>query len=141
MPTKTEFHVNKITYNPFIKNWIMCVRYRTNILWWYQICTRSGRLIGKEHQAKCKYSKFEWEKSKRKGRYENMRKEILIVIGIIIFIILITLISSITTVGTGFVGVKTRFGKVQDTVIQEGFNFKTPFIEKNYKNRLQNTKM
>lgn len=56
-----------------------------------------------------------------------MKKEILIVIGIIIFIILITLISSITTVGTGFVGVKTRFGKVQDTVIQEGFNFKTPF--------------
>lgn len=59
-----------------------------------------------------------------------MKKEILIVIGIIIFIILITLISSITTVGTGFVGVKTRFGKVQDTVIQEGFNFKTPFVEK-----------
>ena len=54
MPTKTEFHVNKITYNPFIKNWIMCVRYRTDILWWYQICTRSGRLIGKEHQAKCR---------------------------------------------------------------------------------------
>ena len=43
---KTEFHVNKITYNPFIKNWIMCVRYRTDILWWYQICTRNGRLLG-----------------------------------------------------------------------------------------------
>lgn len=52
---KTEFHVNKITYNPFIKNWIMCVRYRTNILWWYQICTRNGRIIGKERKAKCRY--------------------------------------------------------------------------------------
>lgn len=62
MPTKTEFHVNKVTYNPFIKNWIMCVRYRTDILWWYQICTRSGRLIGRERQAKSRYSKFDWEK-------------------------------------------------------------------------------
>ena len=56
--------------------------------------------------------------------------KILIAIGIIMFIILVILLSSITTVGTGFVGVKTRFGKVQDTVIQEGFNFKAPFIEK-----------
>jgi ABC-type Fe2+-enterobactin transport system substrate-binding protein len=42
----------------------MCVRYRTDILWWYQICTRSGRIIGKERQAKSRYSKFEWEKVK-----------------------------------------------------------------------------
>ena len=45
-------------------------------------------------------------------------------------IMLVILLSSSTTVGTGFVGVKTRFGKVQDTVIKEGFNFKAPFIEK-----------
>ena len=74
MPIKTEFHVNKVTYNPFIKNWIMCVRYRTDILWWYQICTRSGRLIGKEHQAKCKYSKFEWEKVKEKDGVQQCSK-------------------------------------------------------------------
>lgn len=30
----------------------------------------------------------------------------------------------------GFIGVKTRFGQVQNDVIQEGFNFKAPFIEK-----------
>ena len=35
-----------------------------------------------------------------------------------------------TTVPTGYVGVKTRFGKVQDDVIQEGLNTKVPFIEK-----------
>lgn len=52
-----------------------------------------------------------------------------IIIGILL-ILLITLFSSITTVGTGFVGVKTRFGKVQDDVIQEGLNMKAPFIEK-----------
>ena len=48
----------------------------------------------------------------------------IIIIGIIIFF------SSITTVPTGFVGIKTRFGQVQQEMIQEGFNFKTPFIEK-----------
>ena len=53
-----------------------------------------------------------------------------IVAGIIIFILLIVGIASITTVPTGFVGVKTRFGKVQDDVIQEGLNTKAPFIEK-----------
>ena len=50
------------------------------------------------------------------------------IIGVIILAIII-LVASITTVPTGYVGVKTRFGKVQDDVIQEGFNFKAPFIE------------
>ena len=51
-------------------------------------------------------------------------------IAIAIVIIAIIIFSSITTVPTGFVGVKTRFGKVQNTVIQEGLNLKMPFIEK-----------
>lgn len=50
--------------------------------------------------------------------------------GVVILIIIITVFSSITTVPTGYVGVKTRFGKVQDEVIQEGLNMKVPFIEK-----------
>lgn len=55
-----------------------------------------------------------------------------IILGIIIrVIILIAIIvfASITTVPTGYVGVKTRFGQVQDDTIQEGLNFKMPFIE------------
>lgn len=52
-----------------------------------------------------------------------------IVIGMVI-LGLIVLIASTTTVSTGYVGVKTRFGKVQDDVIQEGLNLKAPFIEK-----------
>ena len=47
----------------------------------------------------------------------------------VIVIAMIILIASITTVPTGYVGVKTRFGQVQDDVIQEGFNLKAPFIE------------
>lgn len=53
-----------------------------------------------------------------------------IIIGVIIIIAIIIGFASITTVPTGYVGVKTRFGKVQDDIIQEGFNTKAPFIEK-----------
>lgn len=58
------------------------------------------------------------------------KKIILILIGVIILLGLITFACSITAVSTGFVGVKTRFGKVQDDVIQEGLNYKIPYVEK-----------
>lgn len=48
----------------------------------------------------------------------------------VIMLILIIVCCSITTVPTGYVGIKTRFGKVQEDVIQEGLNTKAPFIEK-----------
>lgn len=51
-----------------------------------------------------------------------------IITGGVVFIA-ITIFASITTVPTGYVGVKTRFGQVQDDTIQEGLNFKLPFIE------------
>ena len=53
-------------------------------------------------------------------------------LGIIAFIALfgiITLFSSFKTIPTGYVGVKTRFGKVQDSMLVEGINFKVPYIE------------
>ena len=56
-------------------------------------------------------------------------KKLLFSLGIIIGLILIAVFASITTVPTGYVGVKTRFGKVQNDVIQEGLNMKAPFIE------------
>ena len=52
------------------------------------------------------------------------------VIALAIFLAIITFFNSVATVPTGFVGVKTRFGQVQNTVINEGFNFKIPYIEK-----------
>lgn len=48
----------------------------------------------------------------------------------VIVLVFIMLFASITTVPTGYVGVKTRFGQVQNDTIQEGLNFKLPFIEK-----------
>lgn len=60
-----------------------------------------------------------------------MKKYILRGVGAFVLLLgIITFFNSFTTVPTGFVGVKTKFGKVQDNVIQEGLNFKTPFIEK-----------
>ena len=52
------------------------------------------------------------------------------IIILIATIAIIIILNSLTTVGTGYVGIKTRFGKVQNDVIQEGLNVKVPFIEK-----------
>lgn len=57
-------------------------------------------------------------------------KQALISVVAIVVIAIILLLNSLTTVPTGFVGVKTKFGQVQNEVIQEGLNMKTPFIEK-----------
>ena len=62
-----------------------------------------------------------------------MKTKTKIIIGMlsaIILIMVITFFSSITTVPTGYIGVKTKFGQVQQTMIQEGLNFKAPFVEK-----------
>lgn len=58
---------------------------------------------------------------------ENKKK---IILGSFIGVAIIVIAGSITTVPTGHVGIKTRFGKVQDAVINEGLNLKAPFIEK-----------
>ncbi len=52
------------------------------------------------------------------------------IIGIVLLVIfIIILFSSFKSIPTGFVGVKTQFGAVQETIMQEGLNLKTPFIE------------
>jgi len=84
--------------------------------------------------------KIKWEKlsDEEKEKLSEEEQERLIVqyfirIGIkvaITIFVLIILMNCITTVPTGYVGVKTRFGQVQNTTVQEGLNFKLPFIEK-----------
>ena len=53
-----------------------------------------------------------------------------IIIVVLINLVIVTLLNSFAAVPTGHVGIKTKFGKVQNDVIQEGLNFKVPFIEK-----------
>ena len=81
---------------------------------------------------KNQYSNEEWNRLSYSEQskiltYTWIRRIILLIIALFI---LTTIICSITTVPSGFVGIKTRFGQVQDDVIQEGFNFKLPYIEK-----------
>ena len=53
-----------------------------------------------------------------------------VLLTILIIFLIITFFNSFKTIPTGFVGVKTRFGQVQDTMLNEGLNLKVPFIEK-----------
>lgn len=52
------------------------------------------------------------------------------VIGFIIVCVLIIIFNCFKSIPTGYVGIKTQFGKVQDVVLHEGLNGKIPFIEK-----------
>lgn len=61
---------------------------------------------------------------------QDPRKTIVVgVIVITVLLVLILLLNCFATVPTGFVGIKTRFGKAQDGTIQEGLVFKAPIIE------------
>lgn len=53
-----------------------------------------------------------------------------VLLALIVIFLIITFFNSFKTIPTGFVGVKTRFGQVQDTMLNEGLNLKVPFIEK-----------
>lgn len=53
-----------------------------------------------------------------------------VIIGIVALFLLITLFNSFKTIPTGYVGIKTRFGQVQSTMLNEGINFKIPYVEK-----------
>ena len=63
-----------------------------------------------------------------KNLIRNNRKYTpLILVGIIV---IITIVSSFQTISSGEVGLKVRFGKIVDSSLNEGFNFKIPYIEK-----------
>ena len=53
-----------------------------------------------------------------------------IIIAIPVFIIIILLLASFTTIKSGEVGIRIRFGKVVNKATTEGINYKVPFIEK-----------
>lgn len=56
------------------------------------------------------------------------KKSFLIVF--IAIVVVITILSSFQTIKSGEVGLKVRFGKIVNTKLNEGFNFKIPYIEK-----------
>lgn len=63
-----------------------------------------------------------------KNTNASLRKIVAILI-ILCFALMIGL-NCFTTVPTGYVGIRTKFGKADDTVVQEGLNLKIPMIER-----------
>ncbi|MDO4996867.1 MAG: prohibitin family protein [Bacilli bacterium] len=61
---------------------------------------------------------------------ELFKNKKMIKIGAIAIIVLVLFTSSFTTIKSGEVGVRVRFGKVVDKSTNEGVNFKIPFIER-----------
>lgn len=64
---------------------------------------------------------------KEDGEY-NFSK--IIVFSVIGLFLIITIFCSFTTIKSGEVGLKTRFGKIVNTSLNEGINFKIPYIER-----------
>lgn len=88
-------------------------------------------MLSKKPQKAKKARKVREVKEKRDwGNFSMKKYKNIIIVSIIVILLLIVLFASIKTVPTGSVGVKTRFGAVQDSVITEGINLKVPFIEK-----------
>lgn len=65
-----------------------------------------------------------------RDKYGNLIIWKLVLLGAIGLFIFITILCSFTTVRSGEVGLKVRFGKIVDTSISEGINFKVPYIER-----------
>lgn len=59
---------------------------------------------------------------------KKMKKRTIIVI--VCLFVFITILKSYAIIQSGEVGLKVRYGKIVDTSLKEGFNFKIPYVEK-----------
>ena len=75
-----------------------------------------------------------------KNRVYNVNKEgffglsktqffLFVILPVLILFLLVTFFSSFQTIKSGEIGLKVRFGKIVDTSLKEGINFKSPYIE------------
>ena len=62
--------------------------------------------------------------------YEEWNYDKIIAFVVIILFAIITLFGSFKTVKSGEIGLRIRFGKIVDSTLHEGVNFKIPYIEK-----------
>lgn len=70
------------------------------------------------------------------NNYEEIKPKH-IIIAFILILIIVSLFMSFRTIKSGQVGIRVRFGKVVETKMNEGVNFKIPFIEKIVKMNIQ----
>ena len=77
------------------------------------------------------YDYKEYEKKEMEKLKKQMKKSIkIIVISIVVVFGIITLFSSFKTIKSGEVGLKIRFGKIINSSLKEGFNFKIPYVDR-----------
>ena len=90
---------------------------------------------------KIKYTKpekeREWNTKKQiyeekivEKEYEKWNYSKMVIFSIVSLFLIITIFGSFATVRSGEVGLRVRFGKIVDTSLNEGINFKIPYIEK-----------
>ena len=63
----------------------------------------------------------------RERRNMNKMKKRLILVGIVAAVALLVFITCTATVETGYTGIVTTFGKVEDVTLEAGLHFKSPF--------------
>ena len=61
---------------------------------------------------------------------EKTKVKKIVLFSVLGLFILITILSSFTTINSGEVGLRVRFGKIIDSNLTEGLNFKIPYIER-----------
>lgn len=67
----------------------------------------------------------------------NKNIKLIILVMVVCLGLVVTLFSSIKTINSGEVGIRVRFGKVVQSKLDEGVNFKIPFIERIIKMNIQ----
>jgi len=61
--------------------------------------------------------------------FSNKKAKVIVIVLVIAAALLVVALNSFTVVEPGHTGVIVTLGKVSDTVLQEGFHFKVPFIQ------------
>ena len=64
------------------------------------------------------------------SRTGNVKLPNLILATVVSIFVVFTLFNSFTTIKSGEVGLRVRFGKIIDSNLEEGLNFKLPYVEK-----------
>lgn len=92
----------------------------------------SNKNKGYEYDADRLYSSQKEKEKQFQVEKENQLKKIkrMIITLVVVFLLFITVTSSFKIIPTGYTGVRTTFKQVDNVVLQNGLNFKLPFVQK-----------
>ena len=92
----------------------------------------SNKNKGYEYDADRLYSSQKEKEKQFQVEKENQLKKIkrMIITLVVVFLLFITVTNSFKIIPTGYTGVRTTFKQVDNVVLQNGLNFKLPFVQK-----------